>query len=139
MNSEGFDLVCLRIERAEETLQDAKRLLADGSLRSAVNRFYYAVFYAARAVLALKRLDSAKHSGVIFLFNKEFIKTETLPKECGRIIGNVFNRRLEGDYSDIKTFSQEEVSDLSKESERFVSIVTDYLKQYIEKGGTKDE
>ena len=138
MNSEGIELVRLRMERAEETLQDAKKLLADGAFRSAVNRFYYAVFYAARAVLAIKRLDSAKHSGVISLFNKEFIKTEELPKECGRIIGDVFNRRLEGDYSDIKTFSCEEVNDIAEESERFVSVVTDYLKQYIEKEEQKN-
>lgn len=132
MSNEGIELVRLRMERAEETLRDAKKLLADGSLRSAVNRFYYAVFYAARAVLALKRLDAAKHSGVISFFNKEFVKTGELPKESGKIIGNIFNRRLEGDYSDLKTFSQEEVSDIAEESERFVGITREYLKQYIE-------
>jgi uncharacterized protein (UPF0332 family) len=131
MNKEGFELACLRIKRAEETLGDAKSLLANGSLRSAVNRFYYAIFYAARAVLALKRLDSAKHSGVIFIFNQEFIKTGKLPKECGKIIGNVFNRRLEGDYSDLKSFSDEEVSDIARESEKFVSIIKNYLNSKI--------
>jgi len=81
MNKEGIELVCLRMERTKETLQDAKSLLDDRAFRSAINRFYYAVFYASRAVLALKRLDSAKHSGIIALFNKEFIKTEELHKD----------------------------------------------------------
>ncbi|MFH1859686.1 MAG: HEPN domain-containing protein [bacterium] len=139
MNSESIKLMQLRMERAEETLADAKKLLSDGSLRSAVNRFYYAILYAARAILALKRLDSAKHSGVISLFNKEFVKTGELPKEYGRIIGNVFNRRIEGDYSDIKTFSHEEVNDIAEDCEKFVSVIMEYLKQYIEKGGARDE
>jgi len=46
------DLIKYRIERAEEALDDAKMLLGDGRLGSALNRGYYAVFYGAMAVLA---------------------------------------------------------------------------------------
>jgi uncharacterized protein (UPF0332 family) len=34
----------------------------------AVNRFYYAAFYVARSLLALRELDSSRHNGVISLF-----------------------------------------------------------------------
>ena len=41
---------------------------------SAVNRAYYAIFHALRAVTALDGFDSGKHSGVIAYFNRDYIK-----------------------------------------------------------------
>ncbi|MBU1599651.1 HEPN domain-containing protein [bacterium] len=38
-------------------------------------KWLYAIFSAARALLATKDLDSSKHSGVISLFNQHFVKT----------------------------------------------------------------
>jgi uncharacterized protein (UPF0332 family) len=38
-------------------------------------RSYYAMFTAARALLATKHLDSSKHTGVVSLFNQHFVKT----------------------------------------------------------------
>ncbi|HVJ49982.1 HEPN domain-containing protein [Desulfitobacterium sp.] len=40
---------------------------------SVINRYYYAAFHAVRALLALKELDSSKHSGVISYFNRFLI------------------------------------------------------------------
>ncbi|HEX7409429.1 MAG TPA: HEPN domain-containing protein, partial [Candidatus Binatia bacterium] len=54
-----------RLDRAREALRDAEFLLQQGSLISATNRFYYAAFYAARACLATKEIDSGRHSGAI--------------------------------------------------------------------------
>ena len=60
--------------RASETLLEAKLLFETGHFNGSVNRLYYAAFYAARALLAIKGLDSSKHSGVISLFNGEFLQ-----------------------------------------------------------------
>ncbi len=49
----------------------------------AVSKVYYAIFQAAKATL---ELDSRKHSGVISMFNINFIKTGILPKEYRKII-----------------------------------------------------
>jgi uncharacterized protein (UPF0332 family) len=64
----------LRLEKADKTLRDAGLLLSAGSHFGSINRSYYAVFYAARALLATKELDSPKHSGVISLFNQHWPK-----------------------------------------------------------------
>jgi uncharacterized protein (UPF0332 family) len=40
-----------------------------------VNRAYYAIFYAANAMLATKGLERSKHSGVIATFRQHFVKT----------------------------------------------------------------
>ena len=58
------ELVGHRISRAEEDLATSKLLLDDGSYRISLNRSYYAIFHAIRAVNTLDGFDSSKHSGV---------------------------------------------------------------------------
>ena len=53
--------------RAKEKLQTAELLMKSGSYRQSINRFYYAIFRAIRAVNALDGFDSSKHSGVLCL------------------------------------------------------------------------
>jgi uncharacterized protein (UPF0332 family) len=40
------ELVRYRVDQAEETLREAEILLAETALRGAINRAYYAMFYA---------------------------------------------------------------------------------------------
>lgn len=47
------ELVSHRISRAEEDLATSKLLLDDGSYRISLNRSYYAIFHAIRAVNTL--------------------------------------------------------------------------------------
>lgn len=58
--------------------------------RTSLNRSYYAVFYAMRAVNVLEGFDSSKHSGVIAYFNSHFLKEGKLDKELSKIIKNHF-------------------------------------------------
>ncbi|SHK47708.1 HEPN domain-containing protein [Desulforamulus aeronauticus] len=103
------DLVLWRIEKAERTFQDADLLLERDSFASAINRYYYAAFYAIRALLATKELDSPKHSGVISLFNREFVKTNLFSKKASKTITKVFDLRSTADYEDYILFEKQEV------------------------------
>jgi len=51
--------------------EEASLLIEQRHSTGALNRLYY----AARALLATKSLDSARHSGVIALFQEHFVKT----------------------------------------------------------------
>lgn len=73
-------LLTYRLEQADETLREANILLSAGALRGAVNRAYYAMFYAALALLATRQLGSSKHSGVLALFDREFVKPGAMPR-----------------------------------------------------------
>ena len=64
-----------RMAQAHETLAEADQLLASQAFRGSVNRLYYATFYAARALLATRDIDAARHSGLITLFQQHFVKT----------------------------------------------------------------
>ena len=64
MESSVKELSKYRLERSREDLETAEENLASGKYRASVNRAYYAVFHALRAITALDRFDSGKHSGI---------------------------------------------------------------------------
>lgn len=65
---------------------------------TAVNRAYYAIFYAANALLATQGLERSKHSGVIAAFRQHFVKTGIVDTVFSRIYGEAMEQRHAGDY-----------------------------------------
>lgn len=120
MTPELEALVRHRLVRARETLSEADLLLKEGTTRGAVNRLYYAAFYAARSLLATKRLDSAKHSGVITLFQREFVKTGAVTPERAKALSRAFEKRQKTDYADFVAVSTEDARTLRGDVAAFV-------------------
>ena len=103
------DLANHRLASARETFKEGDHLLRAGFRSGAVSRFYYAAFHAARALLATRELESSKHSGVIALFNREFVKTGRVSKEASKALSEAFADRSEADYADFRAFEESEV------------------------------
>lgn len=80
------NLARYRVEKARQTLTEAKDSLDQNHFGMSVNRSYYAMFISARALLALKELDSSKHSGVISLFNQHIVKPGGFSKEFSKFL-----------------------------------------------------
>ncbi len=125
MNNE---LIKWRMEKARNTYQEGLLLLNAGMLDGAVNRFYYAVFHAMRSVLATKGYDAPKHSGVISLFNKHFVKPGNISKQASKIVTTTFSERSTADYNDYKTFQENEVYIISDQVNFFLEEVENYIK-----------
>ena len=123
------DYARYRLDRALEDLQSAQKLFTDGHFRAANNRAYYAIFHAIRAALALKRVDSSKHSGVIAEFRRLFIKEGLLPVEISQMIGSAFTIRNASDYDDMFIASKSE----TKEQIENANYVYELIKKYIDK------
>lgn len=71
-------LLNYRLKQAEDTLKDADKMIRDNlTPRSIINRAYYTMFYAVLALFIKSELDikTAKHAGVILIFDKEYIIT----------------------------------------------------------------
>ena len=79
--------------------------------------------------MALKEVDSKRHSGVIALFNEHFIKPNLLPKEIYRIITSAKDNRERADYEDYVEFSKEEAEEQLKKAKEFVVTVENLLKK----------
>ena len=107
-----------RFGRAKEELQTAELLLKNANFRSSINRSYYAIFHAIRAV---------KHSGVIAHFNQEYVKTGVFEKGASKIIRNASELREQADYEDFYEATQEEASDVFMQASQFISEVERYL------------
>lgn len=107
--NESAELINYRREKAASTLADAKLLLEAGSLSSAVNRIYYALFYEITALLLTKGLSSSKHSGIRTLFNEHFVRPGVVSSEAGRFFSSMFDFRQKSDYGDFAVFEEPKV------------------------------
>ena len=114
--------------RAHVYLSSTRLLHEAGDYESAVSRAYYAMFYAVLAVLATKGLGSSKHSGVISLFDREFVKPGDLPKELSRSLHMAFEHRQQADYGEFAQLDEPEAIRVIQEADTFVQNVQAYIK-----------
>lgn len=98
--SDRLQLVEYRIERAENTLKEADYNAEGGYYIAAVSRLYYAVYYAASALMAYSDIDVATHAGIKTMLSLHFIRTGKLSTEIGKIYGQLFDSRHSNDYDD---------------------------------------
>lgn len=122
-----IELSKIRLQNALECIDDAETLLQKGSLKSAANRAYYAVFHAMRAVLALDGVDMRHHSGVIAEFRRLYIKTGIFPTDLSAIISGLFNIRSESDYDDMYLATKEIVALHVQNANLFINAIKEYL------------
>jgi len=123
MTKANKELALYRLQRARETLEDARILAKAGRWNPCVNRLYYACFYAVSALLVQEGLSSSKHAGVRSLFNQYFVKTSKVSKEKARIFNDLFERRQEGDYVDFVSFEEAQVRPWIPEAKAFVENI----------------
>jgi uncharacterized protein (UPF0332 family) len=123
------DYITYRIERAWKTFSDAKSLVETQSWNSAVNRLYYACFYAVLALFAKYNINSHTHTGVKTQFSLNFIKTAKLGKHFGILYTDLFDFRQKGDYGDFFDFEEKNVMDLIPRVEQFIREIESLTKK----------
>lgn len=128
MNEETRLYIAMRIQQAEDALEDAKALFCvRESWTGTINRAYYAVFYAATAVLATRNLSASRHSGVISMFGREFAKTGLVAPEFGKIFHRLFEMRQRSDYHSPAEPTRETAEESVHEAEIFVCEIKTFL------------
>jgi uncharacterized protein (UPF0332 family) len=131
MNAPNQTLIAYRLQEAKEAREEAEILLHNGKLRGATNRVYYAMFYAALALLASKQLTASKHSGVISLFHKEFVKTGLISHATAKFLDIAFDLRNKIDYREFIVPEVLVVQELLKESETFIQVVESMINKSL--------
>jgi len=117
-------LALSRLKRARQHLKSARELLINEDFADSVSRSYYAIFQAARALLATEQLESRKHSGVIALFNRYFVKTGKVDKQLGVVLKDARRSREMAEYSDLAEFAREDAEGQIQDAEKFIQAVT---------------
>lgn len=128
MTGDVNDYISYRLEKAGETYSDAKLLAENKSWNSCVNRLYYACFYSVSALLIKYNFEAKSHNGVRTIFFREFIKTEKVHKDFGKLYSDLFDWRNKGDYSDFVDFGKEDVLPLLEKAGKFIDDIEKLIK-----------
>jgi len=119
----------LYLKRALNALQQARDNLDLSHYDVASSRAYYAMFYAASALLASKGISRSKHSGVHSAFAQCFVKPGLIEPEYSRMLVNAFNVRLDSDYEVKPSIGRTLAEDILRDARQFVKRATAYLQQ----------
>lgn len=121
-------LIRYRLEQAQTALEDAVFLFeGNRSPQSVVNRAYYAIFYAALALMQKIEKVPSKHTGVLSLFDTEFALKGIFPKELSKDFHKAFELRQLSDYKTLDPISKEKAKETLDKAAIFVEAVNEYL------------
>lgn len=124
------ELAHYRMERAFEMLIAAEDNLKIGQYKTSLNRSYYAIFHAMRAMYIIKGFDSSKHSGVIAFFNKEYLKENIIDRTMSPIIKNSSFFREKSDYDDFFIASKKDAEIQLENAKQFLNTIENYLEKF---------
>lgn len=115
------DLIRYRLNQAHDTLREATLLRDAVAYRGALNRAYYAMFYALLGLLATRQLGTSKHSGAIALFDREFVKPGMFSADLSRALHLAFDKRQVHDYGEMIEIDAETVNRIIADANAFVA------------------
>ena len=119
-NESRLAMITYRQEKSVMALDDAAFLTEGGRYNLAANRLYYALYYAASALLLSKGISAKRHSGLITQVHLNFVKTGILSLDEGGLFKVMFDLRHEGDYED---FIDVDRSDIEEYTPQVTALV----------------
>ena len=126
-----INIVHYRIESAENTLAEVETHRANGFYNTAVNRLYYACYYAATAILIANGIEVKSHDGVRMNLGKNIVQKGILTPELGRYFSRLFSKRSTGDYDDFFNHSIETVDELMPDAKLFIQTIKDWIEMWL--------
>lgn len=123
-----FDVVVYRMESAKRLLAEIESHIDDGYYNTAINRMYYACFYAVSALLIHNEIDGLKtHEGVRQHFGKNFIVTGKMDRKWGHFYTSLYTSRSAADYEDFKEYNEVETRSFFPEVKRFITLIDEMI------------
>ena len=106
-----FTLIGLYLDKAEQAYGASTRAVEDGDVFTAINRLYYACFYALTAALLANGKQFVKHSGVRSALNQYLVHAGSLGDEVGEFYNRLFDDRHRADYDPRAVFDIADVQE----------------------------
>jgi len=120
-------LVAYRLQHAKNTLAEVSSITESGFYNTAVNRLYYACYYATIALLVKHNIPAHTHAGVKQMLGLHFVNTKLLNPEFARFYAQMFNNRISGDYDDFITFDLEMIEELIPQVQLFIEAIENLI------------
>jgi uncharacterized protein (UPF0332 family) len=127
MQADRNELIKYRLNRANETLEEAKFAIDNKRYLLAANRIYYASFYAVSALAIKHEFKTSKHAQLLSWFNKNFVKNETVEKRLGKFYLDAFEMRQESDYEDFVVIDKTSIDEKLKIASEFIDKISELL------------
>lgn len=121
-------LVEYRLERAYKTMEEATLLEGQGYYNAAVNRLYYACYYATEALLLKNKIEAKSHAGVKAMLGLHFVTKGLVPVNIGKILSTLYEKRQSGDYDDFIYCDKEMTDDLTVQAKTYIDSLAQLLK-----------
>ena len=121
------EMVQFRMQQAHETIREAEVLIKASSLRGAINRAYYAMFYSILALSVLKQVDTSRHNGAIAFFDREFVKPGIFSKELSKKLHFAFDNRQIHDDGETIYVDESIANETLADATEFVNSIEKYL------------
>ena len=125
---ERNDLVNYRINRAKKTFNEVKILIDNKLWGVAVNRLYYACYYAVIALLSKNKINAETHGGVRRMFGLHFVRTGLITKETGKFYTEIFEKRHSSDYDDFIDISENDVFSYIEPANKLIQEIDRLIK-----------
>ena len=116
-------LVNYRLERAYKTLEEAALLEEKEYYNAAVNRLYYACYYATEALLLKHKIEAKSHAGVKAMLGLHFVSKGLIPVAIGKILSTLYEKRQSGDYDDFIYCDKEMTDDLTVQAKTYIDCL----------------
>ena len=117
-----------RLKRAKDTLTEVDLYIENKHWNTAVNRLYYACYYAVSALLIQNQVETASHAGVRQKFGQLFVLPGLVSRDLGRHFSELFEKRHKGDYDDFFDIDEETALRMVEPSKILIKIIENLLK-----------
>jgi uncharacterized protein (UPF0332 family) len=111
------------LQKADHALIVAEELLAHGHLPDAASKIYYAMFYAAKALLTAEGIDVSKHSAVESALGYHFAKPGRIDPKLHHMFMNARKIREIADYGIFDEIVEPDASLKIEEGREFVTAI----------------
>ena len=108
---------------AKDKINSAEYLLNGSFYKGAVSRAYYAMYYAARALLSMRAIYPRTHIGVISKFGLEYVKEGFIDDIYGKSIRDAKDIREDADYGLGIIITEEEAKEIVEDAKHFLEKI----------------
>jgi uncharacterized protein (UPF0332 family) len=119
----------LYMDNAQEMLDIADENFGNRRYRSACNRAYYGIFYAASALLYFKGMSFGKHSAVLAAFRQHFVKTGEFDKKWSDDYEYIMDSRHSADYILEESLDEEDAVIVVAKAKALIEEVRKWLEK----------
>lgn len=120
---ERTEIVRYRIQNAESTMAEVESHKINGFYNTAINRMYYACFYAVSALLVANKIEVKSHEGARQQFGLNFVRTGKISTELGKFYSLIYAKRTSGDYEDFINHDLETVENFQPQAQNLIEQI----------------